>query len=360
MSSQTDLLGSSLSSIRTAVGHLVDTASPMGGWLLVGSGIGLTALSELVFFVYGNANPGIRVLELLLPMAVGIGLIWVGFQSRQHGFSSWQIAVLGLSVLLGMGVFVVIATYMRLLLSLEQPLPAKPLYLLLNAMAIGAVLNFVYAYQYLKIRDRADRLAVRRDRLVGVISLVSHDIRNPLTVAKGYADMAGEHAAPLVEALERIETMVQELLALAHSTQSTAALEPVAVAAIARESWGVVETEAADLEIATETEVLAEPDQLRHLFENLFRNAIEHGGTAVTVTVGDFAGGFYVADDGPGIPESDRETAFEPGYTTAESGTGLGLNIVQEICVAHDWDVAVTESRAGGARFEFDGVEFPD
>ncbi|MGM0370961.1 MAG: sensor histidine kinase [Halobacteriota archaeon] len=359
MSLQTDLLGSSLPSIRTAFGHLVDTASPIGGWLLVGSGIGLTAVSELVFFVYGNANPGIRFLELLLPIAVGVGLIWFGFQSREHAFSSWQIAVLGLSVLLGMGLFVVIATYMRILLSLEQPLPAEPLYLLLNAMAIGAVLNFVYAYQYVKVRERADRLAVRRDRLVGVISLVSHDIRNPLTVAKGYADLAGEHAGPLIAALERIETMVEELLALAHSTKSTADQEPVAVTQIARESWGVVETDAADLETEAETEVLAEPDQLRHLFENLFRNAIEHAGRDITVTVGDLEDGFFVADDGPGIPETDRDTVFEPGYTTAESGTGLGLNIVREICVAHDWEVAVTESRADGARFEFTGVRFP-
>lgn len=67
--------------------------------------------------------------------------------------------------------------------------------------------------------------------------------------------------------------------------------------------------------------------------------------------------GFYVSDDGPGIPEGDRESVFEAGYTTRKEGTGFGLAIVAEVVTAHGWKIQVTESDAGGARFEIFGVE---
>jgi signal transduction histidine kinase len=85
---------------------------------------------------------------------------------------------------------------------------------------------------------------------------------------------------------------------------------------------------------------------------------VEHGGEAVTVTVGALDDGFYVADDGPGIPETERDSIFEAGYSTADDGTGFGLRIVEQVADAHGWTVGVVESEAGGASFEVRGVEF--
>jgi signal transduction histidine kinase len=101
---------------------------------------------------------------------------------------------------------------------------------------------------------------------------------------------------------------------------------------------------------------------LSQLLENLFRNAVEHGGDDVTVNVGSLPGGFYVADDGPGIPAADRESVFEPGFTTNDDGTGFGLEIVEAVASAHGWDVRVTDAAEGegGARFEFTGVDVLD
>jgi signal transduction histidine kinase len=76
----------------------------------------------------------------------------------------------------------------------------------------------------------------------------------------------------------------------------------------------------------------------------------------VTVHVGESDGGFYVADDGPGIPEAERERIFEAGYSTADEGTGFGLRIVEQVVDAHGWEVTVTESEQGGARFDVTGV----
>jgi len=103
--------------------------------------------------------------------------------------------------------------------------------------------------------------------------------------------------------------------------------------------------------------VLADRDRLKRLLENLFRNAAEHGGSRVVV--GDLDDGFYVADDGPGIPEERRAEVFESGYTTSQTGTGFGLAIVERIAEAHGWEVTLTESEWGGARFEFRGVDRP-
>jgi signal transduction histidine kinase len=113
--------------------------------------------------------------------------------------------------------------------------------------------------------------------------------------------------------------------------------------------------------------VEGDPDRLLHVFENLFRNAVEHGGPDVTVRVGPISrpafeagknvgSGFFVADDGPGIPEERRETVFEAGHTTHSEGTGLGLSIVEQFVEAHGWSIRVTESADGGARFEVTGV----
>lgn len=75
------------------------------------------------------------------------------------------------------------------------------------------------------------------------------------------------------------------------------------------------------------------------------------------MTVGNREGGFYVADDGPGISADERETVFERGYSTAAEGAGFGLAIVRTIAQAHGWTVAATESEDGGARFEFTDLE---
>jgi signal transduction histidine kinase len=128
---------------------------------------------------------------------------------------------------------------------------------------------------------------------------------------------------------------------------------------VADSAWSMVDAREATLDVEDDVRILAAPDRLQQLFENLFRNAVEHGGADVRVSVGALGDGtgFYVADDGAGIPEEERDHVLESGYTTNEDGTGFGLAIVADIADAHGWDVAVTESEAGGARFEIRGVE---
>jgi signal transduction histidine kinase len=164
-----------------------------------------------------------------------------------------------------------------------------------------------------------------------------------------------EHFEAILEAHDRMETLIDDVLTLAKEEDIVSNFEPIDLADFIETCWFNVETEAATLRIKTDRQIQASPIRSRQLFENLFRNAIEHGGENVTVTIGDLSHGFYIEDDGPGIPERDRDQIFEMGYSTGQ-GTGFGLNIVERIATAHGWQVEATEGNDGGARFEFRDV----
>ena len=151
--------------------------------------------------------------------------------------------------------------------------------------------------------------------------------------------------------------LIDDLLELARAGEQVDELRPVSLRRVVRSAWSSVETNGAELRADVDGRVLADESRLTQLLENLFRNAVEHGGRDVTVTVGALPDGFFVADDGPGVPEADREEIVDAGYSTNDAGTGFGLSIAQEIVDAHGWRVDVTESESGGARFEFRGVE---
>lgn len=211
-------------------------------------------------------------------------------------------------------------------------------------------------------KQATEQIRRQRDQLEQFASVVAHDLRNPLNVAQGYVEMAqadGEldHLATAETALERSFTLIDNLLTLARSDERVSYVGAVNLAETIEDCWQTVETADATLVTDTTRTILADRSRLLQLFENLIRNAVEHGGSEVTVTVGDLEGGFYVADDGVGIPPEVREQTFQEGYSTGGEGAGLGLLIVEQITDAHDWDVRVTESEEGGARFEITGVE---
>jgi signal transduction histidine kinase len=160
---------------------------------------------------------------------------------------------------------------------------------------------------------------------------------------------------------DRMEELIDGLLALARQGKLTGDPISVELESAAETAWKTVETDDLSLAFDSPPVVKADPDRLRQLLENLFRNAVEHGspsdsaasdGGISEITVGALHNGFYVEDDGVGIPESERESVLDSGYST-QGGTGFGLAIVDTIAEAHGWQATVTESEAGGVRFEF-------
>jgi PAS domain S-box-containing protein len=205
----------------------------------------------------------------------------------------------------------------------------------------------------------------KNERLDEFASIVSHDLKSPLRVARGQLELAVEqadsdHVTKALDAIERGQNLIDDLLLLAREGDGIDSVDPVSLASVAERSWQNTDTEQATVDIDANTTIQADRSRLKQLFENLFKNAVDHTGSAVTVTVGEMADGFYVADTGPGVPESDREEIFEARYSTKDAGTGFGLRIVDQVATAHGWEVTVTESEAGGARFEVTGVSSSD
>ncbi|WP_049930685.1 response regulator [Halosimplex carlsbadense] len=223
------------------------------------------------------------------------------------------------------------------------------------------------------LRRQRDELERKNERLEEFTSVVSHDLRNPLTVLNGAIEAAettgdAEQFDRSRDAVDRMDAMIENLLALSRQGEAIAEPEPVALARAASQAWGTVETDAERLDVETDLTVRADPERLTRLLENLFRNAVEHGSAdrsedeasaqpALVVRVGDCDGGFYVTDDGPGIPEDVRGDVFDSRFSTRASNTGFGLAIVERIAEAHGWRVDATEGDGGGARFEVTGVE---
>jgi len=214
-------------------------------------------------------------------------------------------------------------------------------------------------------KKRTRKLERQNARLQEFVSVVSHDLRNPLNVALGHTELArrecdSEHLDTVGDAVDRCEVLVEDLLSLARSGNSVGTTEPVTLSELAEECWGTTPSADATLGVETDQTITADRSRLQQLFENLFRNAVNHGGGEVTVTVGEIADGFYVADDGAGIPDEECDDIFEAGYSTADDGTGFGLAIVKEIVEAHGWEIRVADSQTGGVRFEIIGVEATD
>jgi PAS domain S-box-containing protein len=212
-------------------------------------------------------------------------------------------------------------------------------------------------------RAEIESLQRRNDQLEAFASVVSHDLRNPLNVALGSIGMAqslDDDQAKLEtaeDALVRMENLIEEVLTLARQGEDVEEFERVDLEETVQMAWASVDVMWAKLETEDLPDITADTERVRRLFENLFRNAVEHGGEDVTIRIGALEDGFFVEDDGPGIPEHKRQEVFEAGYTTGDDGTGLGLSIVKSIVEAHGWDIEPAVGADGGARFEIHGVQ---
>lgn len=242
--------------------------------------------------------------------------------------------------------------------------------------AATVTMVFVRIERERQLRAREDEVARERDRLEEFAGLVSHDLRNPLNVAAGNLELVRarleeeEGGAPpeldaVARSLDRMDALVEDMLTLARQGTALDETEAVSLAALAEECWANVDTAAAELVVGDDLALRADGSRLRQALENLFANAVAHAGPDVRVEVGalddaDGTVGFYVSDDGPGVPESVREDAFDAGVSTDRDGTGFGLKIVAEVAEAHGWSLELVDAEDGGARFEFRGIEAAD
>jgi PAS domain S-box-containing protein len=211
-------------------------------------------------------------------------------------------------------------------------------------------------------KQREQKLQRQKEELEAFADIVAHDLRSPLSVISGRLHLIreecdSEHLDAVEDSVDRMETLIESTLELARVGKGLENIEPVDLSDVVEECWSNAEAPTASLVIETTSVIQANRVQLTQLCENLLRNAVEHSDAGVTVVVGDFEDGFYIEDDGPGIPPGSREQVFEWGHSTSAEGTGIGLAIVAQIAEAHGWQIRITEGTLDGARFEITDVE---
>jgi len=227
----------------------------------------------------------------------------------------------------------------------------------------------------------------QNERLDRFASVVSHDLRNPLNVATGRLELEreqrdSEHLAAVARALDRMDDLITGVLLLAREGADIGDQTRLSLRALAEHAWDSVAADGSTLVVDDDVSFVGDEDRVVQVLENLFRNAVEHGSRTadsqaprdaaehgrpdVTVRVGALpdASGFYVEDDGAGIPAPDRDDVFDVGWSSSES-TGIGLAIIHTIADAHGWTIDVTEAvfdedDQPGARFEIRDVELAE
>lgn len=186
-----------------------------------------------------------------------------------------------------------------------------------------------------------------RTRLEDLRSVISHDLGNPLNLAAGRLDLAqsecnSDHLENVEDALRQIEFLTDEALQFVQVGHEVDDRQPLSLAEIASESWAHIADDRGELTVE-DTMVTADSERFRRVLNELFRNAFAHTDGEISVEVGPLPSvqGFFVADDGAGIPSDEREYVFDRGYTTDPDRDGNGLTIVREIAAAHHWTVSL-------------------
>lgn len=238
-----------------------------------------------------------------------------------------------------------------------------------------------------ELRERERQLTRQNTRLEEFASIISHDLQTPLATAEGRLELAmmdhdSDHLREAAGAHHRMSELIDDLLTLAREYKASVDPVPVALGPFAESCWSALDVQGSRLDVRADSTIRADEIRLERVLENLFRNAVEHGSTSdgsddrgdagahgsagsqaqaggadLTITVGELDNGFYIEDDGTGIPAEERESIFEYGYSTRPDGTGLGLAIVEQCAAVHGWTVRVTDGAKGGARFEITGIE---
>jgi nitrogen fixation/metabolism regulation signal transduction histidine kinase len=199
---------------------------------------------------------------------------------------------------------------------------------------------------------RTERLAAWQ----GIARRLAHEIKNPLTPIHLAVHRARKRSddAVVVDSLLAIEEETANLQRLAEEFSALGRLpaprlRPVSAASVAREVASLYVPDTFAFSVDGDATLEADEGQLRQVFSNLFKNAVEAMGEAGRILVRVRPDGeVRVEDDGPGLPE-DVDRIFEPEFTTRSSGTGLGLAIVRRIVEDHGGQIDAHRMPAGGA-----------
>ena len=229
-----------------------------------------------------------------------------------------------------------------------------------------------------KRMDAANRKLIQAEKLasIGRISAsIAHEIRNPLTSVKlniqkvmeseNLDGMDREHLDISQEGIGHIETFIKEMLNFTRVSELQ--LDHFSPKQIVDESVKMIRNtlKLKDVELAIEIQaelpqVFVDGDKIRQVLLNILHNACEaqDKGGQIVIVLSLLKGRrgkklkIQISDNGPGIPEKDRENIFEPFYTTKSTGIGLGLANARKIIEQHKGSIRIVKTEKPGACFE--------
>ena len=237
---------------------------------------------------------------------------------------------------------------------------------------LGSALNVMLD----RIESAVAEKTESEERMRRFVADASHDLRTPLTSVRGYAELYRQDAGnpeTVAVSMDRIEEeatrmsrLVDDLMLLARLDQRREPARHLVgldqVLGHAVDAVRLTDPDRTyDLDTTGDARVLADPDQMRQVFDNLLGNARAHTPPGTTVDARLWSDPdsvtIVIADDGPGFTEADRSRAFDRFWRSTRadenpvSGSGLGLAIVSSIVSAHGGTIVLDTSDAGGARF---------
>jgi len=185
----------------------------------------------------------------------------------------------------------------------------------------------------LSLRDVTDR-NLREQRLAVLNRVLRHNLRNEVDVVKSHAEQLGrddEAVDPIIDAADRIASLGQQAHRIDRYVSETAEDVTVDLEAVARSALETVGADEADVTVSVETPASATLTTNRRALvgalESVLDNAVRYADSAVTVTIDARSDGYVVrvADDGPGIPDSELESLDAGTESPLQHSTGLGL-----------------------------------
>ncbi|KAB8138405.1 HAMP domain-containing protein [Gracilibacillus oryzae] len=237
-----------------------------------------------------------------------------------------------------------------------------------NHNVIGRIFYFVDITETAMLEKRivqSDKLA-----LVGEMAASSaHEIRNPLTVIHGFLTLMQESLSEeelkrfnfqlMMKEIERLFDIVEQMLLMSH--QKEPERRSLKLTEILNELVPLLQSTFDAKSILftmdiNDHEVFVDSKQMKQVFLNLIRNSLEaigaNGSIHIKTFVQDREVILRIRDSGPGVPDSIKNSLFEPFSTSKSNGTGLGLNVVRKIINSHDGQISLYESNSNGTAFE--------
>ena len=203
---------------------------------------------------------------------------------------------------------------------------------------------------------------------------LAHETRNPLNIIRGLAQMLSKQPDTTVETRQRSMEIVNEADRVAAQLnefinysrprevrRTTVQLNTVASEVIRALTYDIEEKQISLQLTGDALAIEADEQLLRQGVFNLLLNAVQAVGEKGRIEFrasksGSTQAMFEVNDDGPGVPTEQRVEIFKPYFTTTQKGTGLGLAVVQQICLAHGWEIKCAANTPRGACFRVTGI----